>query len=187
MPPDQAGGACCKEDKTHGFWNVKDREHHINYLELLSAFFGLRCFARHLHDCNILLRIDNTTAISYINRMGGIQFKELSKLAKQLWMWCEERNIWIFASYIRSEENVIADVESRRLEPETEFELSNIAFDKLCQSFGVPDIDLFASRSNTKCKRYISWQKDPGSVTVDAFTINWTPYFSMPFPLFNNT
>jgi len=45
----------------------------INYLELLSAFFALKCFAENLRDCDVLLRIDNTTAIAYINKMGGIQ------------------------------------------------------------------------------------------------------------------
>lgn len=32
------------------------------YLELLAVFYGLRCFALHLHECDILLRVDNSTA-----------------------------------------------------------------------------------------------------------------------------
>ncbi|CAH2104176.1 unnamed protein product [Euphydryas editha] len=36
-----------------------------------AAFFGLQIFAKYLRDCEILLRIDNTTAIAYINKMGG--------------------------------------------------------------------------------------------------------------------
>lgn len=56
---------------------------HINYLELKAAFFGLECFAKNLSHCDILIRIDNTTAIAYINNMGGIQFPNLSKIAKQ--------------------------------------------------------------------------------------------------------
>lgn len=95
----------CKNEKSHGHWNVTDRKNHINYLELLSTFFGLKCFTSDLRNCEILLRIDDTTAISYINRMGGIQIRKLSKLAKDIWKWCEQRNLWIFASYIRSEDN----------------------------------------------------------------------------------
>lgn len=178
-------GALAKGERAHGFWNIEDQRHHINYLELLSAFFGLKCFARDLQNCNILLRIDNTTAISYINRMGGIQILDLSKLAKEIWQWCESRNLWIFASYISSADNSIADYESRRLEPETEFSLAPYAFDEICQTLGYPEIDLFASRSNKKCKRFVSWQKDPESVAIDVFTINWTPFFFYAFPPFS--
>lgn len=177
-------GACCRTERTHGFWNDMERNFHINLLELQSSFFGLKCFASHLKNCNILLRIDNTTAIAYINRMGGIQFMKLSSLAKKIWEWCEIRNVWIFASYISSEENNHADFESRRLEPETEFELSNEAFKILCKKLGRPEIDLFATRINFKCKKYISWFKDPGSWAVDAFTVCWKPFFFYAFPPF---
>lgn len=66
-------GACCGIDRTHGFWSERDRKRHINYLELQAIFFGLKCFASNLKDCNILIRADNTTAISYVNRVFSIQ------------------------------------------------------------------------------------------------------------------
>lgn len=49
-------------------------------------------------------------------------------------------------------------------------------FREITSSFGKPDIDLFASRSNTKCKSYVSWKKDSDSIAVDAFTISWENY-----------
>ncbi|CAB0044290.1 unnamed protein product [Trichogramma brassicae] len=52
--------------------------------------------------------------------MGGTHSKKLSLAAKEIWTWCEARKLWIFASYISSKDNAIADYESRRLEPETE-------------------------------------------------------------------
>lgn len=177
-------GASCNKQSTHGFWSEVDRESPINHLELLAAFFGLKCFASEKTNCDILLRIDNTTAIAYINRMGGTQFERLSSTAKDIWRWCEARNIWIFASYIQSKENTIADRESRRLEPETEYELNEDAFRELCDKFGRPKIDLFASRINTKCRRYISWKKDPGALTADAFTVKWNSWFFYAFPPF---
>lgn len=42
------------------------------YLELLAAWFGLKCFAKELRDCDVLLRIDNTMAIAYIIKKGGV-------------------------------------------------------------------------------------------------------------------
>ena len=170
-------GAVCKPRRCNGFWNSAEQQHHINFLELKAAYFGLKCLAKDLRNCSILLRIDNTTAISYINRMGGIQFENLNEITKQIWQWCESRDIWIFASYVSSRENVEADTESRRLEPETEYELSKTAFREIVRSLGSPDIDLFASRSNYKCNRYISWKQDPGSEAVDAFTLSWKEFF----------
>ncbi|XP_071646502.1 uncharacterized protein [Temnothorax longispinosus] len=177
-------GVSCNNNRAHGLWSESERLHHINYLELLSAFFGLKCFAKDLQNCNILLRIDNTTAISYINRMGSIRFKKLSDLAKTIWKWCEERELFIFASYIASKNNTEADFESRRLDKETEFELSDVAFRKITSKFGYPDIDLFATRINAKCKDYVSWTRDPGSIAIDAFTINWNKSFFYAFPPF---
>ncbi|KAJ8964603.1 hypothetical protein NQ317_019809 [Molorchus minor] len=59
-------------------------------LELLAAFFCLKCFAATLRGYDILLRIiDNTTAIAYVNRMGGIRYPTLNNLAKEIWQWCE--------------------------------------------------------------------------------------------------
>ncbi|XP_043470998.1 uncharacterized protein LOC122504134 [Leptopilina heterotoma] len=177
-------GACCGKEKAYGFWNLSERKNPINILELKAAFFGLKCFGRNRTNCDILLRIDNTTAISYINRMGGIQFQSLSKVAKTIWQWCEHRNITIFASYIPSSKNKTADHESRRLEPETEFSLSQEAFSDICKKFSKPEIDLFASRVNAKCKKYVSWKKDPSSFTIDAFTLDWGKYFFFAFPPF---
>lgn len=108
-----------------------------------------------------MLRIDNTTTISYINHIDGVRFKKLSDLAKSIWEWCEKREVYIFASYISSQDNTEADFEYMRLDKETEFELSDAAFQMISKKFGNPDIDLFASRINAKNKFYISWGKDP--------------------------
>lgn len=177
-------GASCTNETAHGFWNNHERKMNINILELKAALFGLKCFAKDPTNCDILLRIDNTTAISYINRMGGIKFENLNFLAKSIWTWCEKRNIWIYASYISSKENTVADHESRRLETEIEYSLSHKAFKQICSTFGNPEIDIFASRINAKCAKYISWKPDPGSITVDAFTIKWDNLFFFAFPPF---
>lgn len=87
-------GAYCHDQSTYGFWSKTDRESPINHLELLAAFFGLKFFASGKRNCDILLRVDNTTAIAYINRMGGTPFEGLSNTAKSIWRWCEDKNLW---------------------------------------------------------------------------------------------
>lgn len=175
-------GASCEGKNSHGFWSAEERNFHINYLELLAVFLALKVYAVDLSHCDILLRMDNTTAISYVNRMGGIQYPHLNKLAREIWQWCETRDLWILASYIPSKENVEADRESRLENIDTEWELSNFAFSSIVRAFGKPEIDLFATRVNAKCKIFCSWFKDPEGSYVDAFTINWTKNYFYAFP-----
>lgn len=93
--------------------------------------------------------------------MGGVKFKKLSSLARSIWKWCEKREIYVFASYISSSNNKEADFESRRLDNETEFELSEIAFRKIVRNWGYPEVDLFASRVNAKAKTMSPGKETP--------------------------
>ena len=65
-------GTFCDGKRANGYWKNEEMSIHINQLELLAAFFGLKCFAGNHENCQVLLYIDNTTAIFYINRMGGV-------------------------------------------------------------------------------------------------------------------
>ena len=113
------------------------------------------------------MRIDNTTAISHINKMGGTKHSHLGRITREIWEWCESRNIYIFASYINSKENLEADSESRILPSEMEWELANWTFSRVVDELGMPKIDLFASDANSKCEEFFSWEKDPESIGVD--------------------
>ncbi|KAL0870236.1 hypothetical protein ABMA27_005269 [Loxostege sticticalis] len=166
-------GIFCKGETSNGFWSLSESQNHINYLELRAAFLGLQCFAQDLSNKEILLRIDNTTAISYINRMGGVQYEHLNAITREIWQWCEDRQI------------LYADRESRCTNIDTEWELSSVAFHEITKAFGSPDIDLFASRLNAKCSKYISWKRDPNAFNIDAFTVDWKDYFFYCFPPFS--
>lgn len=155
---------------TYGWLYTKELEH-------------LKSFAKHLSDCSILLRSDNKTVIALINRMGSCKYSHLHRLTKEVWQWCQDRQIWLFASYVTAKNNKSADRESRIKNIETEYSLSTTAFAKIVQRFGQPDIDLFASYSNNKCSKYISWKQNPGSYAVDAFSILWSSFF-YAFPPF---
>lgn len=178
-------GAFCQGESTCGRWTIEESNIHINILELKAIYFGLKCFARDLSNCNILIRTDNSTALAYVNKMGSVQHPQLNDLSRTIWKWCESRNLWIFASYISSSENWQADRASRVLHAETEWSLNQHVFDNITQSFGSPDIDLFASLANHKCNRYISWLRDPGSETIDAFTVSWKHLNFYAFPPFS--
>lgn len=82
-------GVFCENKCSHGYWNADDLELYINLLELMAAFLGFKCFANNRRRCNIMLRLDNTTAIAYINRMRDSRYEGFSSLAREIWQWCE--------------------------------------------------------------------------------------------------
>ena len=88
-------GAYCNSMSTHGFGSNEENNFHINYLELLAAFFTLKSFTSKSYNCEILLRLDNTIAIAYTNKAGGVQYQKSSELARQIWQWCENRKVCI--------------------------------------------------------------------------------------------
>jgi len=177
-------GASCGSSSSYGFWSQKELGLHINELELTAAWYSLRAFVNPEKHSQVLLRVDNTTAIAYINKMGGVLSPALNKIARALWQWCEEREVFVFASYIPSAENWKADQESRRINPDTELELSWPFFRSLEGRLGRPTVDLFASHKNHKCDRYFSWFPDEGAEGVDAFTVSWADEEIYAFPPF---
>jgi len=171
----QGWGGHSGKVKSGGRWNPEEATNHINWLELKASWLCLLSFASHTNNVHISMKLDNTCAITYINAQGGV-IKSLDKLANELWLWCKQRNIWLTASHIPGSQNTVADKKSRVFHNNTEWSLSDDIFSSIIDKWGVPDIDLFASRLNFKVKPYISWEADPHSFGVDAFSINWNSF-----------
>lgn len=124
-------GASIGKRRTHGWWSPQEENEHINFLELKAVEYALKSFMSERRSLDLLLRIDNTTAIAYINKGGSSRFPKLSSLAKSIWQWCESRDIYLFASYISSADNVVANAESRISSTETEWEITPKFFSEL--------------------------------------------------------
>ena len=181
---DGGWGATDKVNEFFGFWNKQEISTHINYKELLAIKYALKEIADNMKNCNLLLRVDNTTAIAYLNRMGGVRIKKFNLLAKSIWQWAEKRNIFLRASYIESKENKDADRLSRILNKDAEWELGPQFYNEIIQTFGLPDVDIFASKVNKKCERYFSWMPDREALAIDAFTVSWNDIYFYAFPPF---
>lgn len=170
--------------KIGGRWNETESKQHINYLELLAAFYGLRAFCKDDEGIHVGLKMDNTCAIAYLNNMGGIRSKVCNELATNIWLWCIQRGIWLSASYVHTSQNV-ADIESRKFNENIEWKLNSNVFRIVTEKLGVPNFDLFASRLNTQLPTYASWKPGPGCKVVDAFSFLWTENFYYAFPPFS--
>jgi hypothetical protein len=67
--------------------------HHINCLETTAGFFALQAFFKRMSNIHVGLELDNTTVVTYINKMGGNKSNDCNRAMWQLWLWCIEHNI----------------------------------------------------------------------------------------------
>ena len=64
-------GAVCHLGSTGGQWSDTEKGFDINIQELLAAELAIKTFTKHHKPSSIHMRIDNTSALSYIMKMGG--------------------------------------------------------------------------------------------------------------------
>ena len=138
---------------------------------MLLSFLSL---FRSTYSCSILIRSDNSTVVSYINKQGGTSCKILCDLALDLWQFCIIRNINISALHIAGEHNSRADKLPRLKVTDHDYFLSVSMFTSLSKAISFPlKVDLFADRLNFKISNFISWHNDPYSSLVNAFSFKW--------------
>ena len=146
-----------------------------------------KSFCKTKQDINVLLKMDNRSAVAYVNRMGGTRSETLTDLAKEMWEWALQQNIHIMAIHIPGMTNLRADFASRHWDDPSDWFLRKDLFRELCKIFGPFDIDLFANRLNKQLPAYCSWKPDPEALATDAFTLDWVkwirPYLFPPFCL----
>lgn len=64
-------------------------------------------------------------------------------------------------------------------------ELDPKIFQRVCEVFFRPNVDLFASRLNTQLDRFVSWKPDPDAWFYNAFSRPWLVFIPYIFPPFS--
>ena len=160
---------------TQGKWSHSEAAFHINYLELLAVFLGIRSLLPGFSSISLLVLSDNTPTVNYINHMGGTRSRPLCSLSLDLWDYCVSHNIRLMASYFPGSDNSRADHLSRHFSDNHDYSLSSSWFSKLHSNLDFClDIDLFASRLHHHLPRYSSRFPDPDAEFVDAFSSIWS-------------
>ena len=179
-------GAWYSNHSVYGSWSPAESEEHINIRELRSVLFSFLSLFRTTFSCSILIRSDNSTVVSYINKQGGTSCRILCDLTLELWDFCVSRDINISALHIAGELNIRADKLSRLKLTDHDYSLSPSMFSSLSNAISFPlKVDLFANRLNFKISNYISWHNDPYSSLINAFSFKWIEnvYLFPPIPL----
>jgi len=95
---------------------------------------------------------DNATAIAYINKQGESRCMHCNSLSVEIWPICTSHNTFISASHIPGNHNVIANAASRRFRVRL---LDSKVFCTPCNTFGMPEIDMFATLLNKQLEKDI--------------------------------
>jgi len=64
-------GAVCNGKSAQGMWSPLEKLKHINELELLAVYFGLKSFLFLLKGKRVCKKSDNSTTVCYLDSMGG--------------------------------------------------------------------------------------------------------------------
>jgi hypothetical protein len=114
-----------------GKWNSEELKWHINCKELKAVLYGLQALCGTEGNVHIRIMIDSITTVSYVREFGGSRSLEANEIAREIWLWAYERNIWLSAAHIPGTENTEADRCSREFGEETEWMLSQVMFNEL--------------------------------------------------------
>ncbi len=164
-------GTTCNGQAASGLWTGPRLLWHINCLELWAVHLALRQFRPLLLGKHVLVRTDNTAAVSYINRLGGIRSHRMSQLARHLLLWSHTQFKSLRAVHIPGQLNRAADALSRQLTFPGEWRLHPETIRLIWSRFGEAQVDLFASPKSSHCQLYFSLTEGP--LGTDALAHSW--------------
>uniref|UniRef100_UPI003AAB73CD uncharacterized protein n=1 Tax=Centroberyx gerrardi TaxID=166262 RepID=UPI003AAB73CD len=128
----------------------------VNCLELLAVRLTLQHFLPFLRGCHMLVRMDNTTTVAYINRQGGLRSRCLCMLACRLILWSDAHLLSLNVMHFPKAQNREADLLSRGNRFYGEWRLHPPVVKQLWERFGRAEVDLFVSKENAQCPLFFS-------------------------------
>ena len=126
----------------------------------------------------------NTTVIAYLNKEGGMKSGPLCALLWRILTWCTRWRVTFIAWHIPGRLNVIAEKLFRLGQTiQLEWSLHPEVFQAICARWHQPQVDLFATRFNSKLPQFVSPVPDPQAWAVDTLSLSWEDLNPYAFPL----
>lgn len=125
-----------------------------------------------------MLQIDNTTAVSYIQRQGGT-----SRISDTYTPYGHSATWWIFKPLIFQLHRTswrISSVASSSIH--TNGPRNHQVLLHICNQFGTPDLDLMATPLNNKFSCFLSRVSFPTAIAVDILLSPWKANLIYVFP-----
>jgi ribonuclease HI len=175
-------GGHFREWNVQGTWGPEEAKLHINVLEMLAVERTLRHFQEWLKGKVVLVRSDNMTVVTYLNKEGGTKSPSLCMRVWRLLVWAKEMHMEVRAQHVPGDQNSRADKLSRWVASPLEWELNRQVVQSVFQVMGEPMIDLFATSHNKQVMVYCSRFPEMGAYHVDSLAMSWDNLFGYAFP-----
>ena len=127
-------GTSWGNQRTGGQWSAEESGLHINVLKLKAELLTLQTIKKFQNPKSIHLKIDNTSALSYIVKMEDTQNLGMIGLAKEIWDLTSQTTITV--EYLPSRLNKVADSESRNCNDSSELKLDPQVFHQIYETIG---------------------------------------------------
>jgi len=181
-----AWGAFCRDVPAGGLFTVNECRRSQNAREMTGLVAAMHHFESSIKGRCVLIQTDNATVMCYVNRQGG-RSALLSRMAEDLWRWCNRRGVTMRAQHLPGKLNVRSDRISRVRVDRSESQLNPRYMPWLDHQWGQHTVDLCAGRHNRQCARYFSARHEPEAAATNAFLQDWSkesnPYINPPFGL----
>ncbi|XP_076058479.1 uncharacterized protein LOC143035496 [Oratosquilla oratoria] len=82
---DLGWGGCINHQSVNRRWTTEEKKLHINAQELIAVLLTLKSFANEVRGKHIKVFCDNTTAVNYINEMGGTKSVACNNVSSDIW------------------------------------------------------------------------------------------------------
>ena len=107
-------GAHLLDQRASGKWSEEEQMLHINLLEMKAVWLGLQSFQKIVTGHRVTVMCDNSTVVAYVSKQGGTHSRSMCELTSRLLKWTEDIDVHLEARYLPGQNNVLADLLSRR-------------------------------------------------------------------------
>ena len=178
-------GASMSGLEAAGIWSLAEQTLHINILEMRAVGHALRAFRGRVLSRNVAVLMDNTSALAYLRNQGGRTSFSLVEEARVVLVLAETLGTTLLPAFVPGDLNVVADRLSRQGQTlSKEWTLNSEVCQLLWDLWGVPHVDLFATRDNFRLPRYVSPVRDSEAWAMDAMLTSWGGMLSCAYPPF---
>ena len=160
----QIGGKVWKYSEQ---WTDNQRGRHSTEMEMKAVACAMMHFQPLIRDTQLLVQSDCAAVVWDLARKR-VKSEKLRATVMQILDMTQRLNISLTSSHLAGVLNVVSDKLSRT-ETHSGLVLRAEVFARLQDQLGPCTIDAFATQTNAKLPRYISWQPDPEAEAQDFF------------------
>ena len=126
------------------------------------------------------MKLDNVTAVTCINKLGGAHSQALCQLALMIWDWCIQRDVFLVAEHLPGKDNITSHDQQRTVRLDAE--PPSLPADTTADGSSIDRPDYISINKATA--EFLSWKPDPEAIVTDAFNQRTRGFANPPWCLY---